>query len=268
VGRLVAGTENLNRVVREPLPPNPPAPFVAAQTTAQKLLAATTPRIPKLRIHVDGAPADQVAVTVDGVNVPSVLLDADRPTDPGDHEVAASAPGFRKATAPVKLVEGAQQSVSLTLEVDPNAAPTATANATAPTVATQPVPAPAPAPAAPVAESKGSSNALAIFALGVGGAGVVAGSVFGVMALGTKSNLDKACPTKSSCPSTSQSDIDSLSTQAWIANIGFALGIVGAATGVILLATSHGGSERQAAAKPHVAPWVGVGTAGLGGTFE
>jgi hypothetical protein len=122
VGRLVAGTENLNRVVREQLPPNPPQPFVAAQSAAQQLLAATTPRIPKLRIHVDGAPPDQITVTVDNVNVSSVLLDGDRPTDPGDHEVAASAPGFKKATAPVKLAEGAQQSVTLTLEVDPNAA--------------------------------------------------------------------------------------------------------------------------------------------------
>src|SRR6516165_3953771 len=31
VGRLVAGTENLNRVVREPLAANAPAVFVAAQ---------------------------------------------------------------------------------------------------------------------------------------------------------------------------------------------------------------------------------------------
>jgi len=34
VGRLVAGTEDLNRVVREVLPPNAPAPFVAAQGAA------------------------------------------------------------------------------------------------------------------------------------------------------------------------------------------------------------------------------------------
>jgi hypothetical protein len=94
------------------------------------------------------------------------------------------------------------------------------------------------------------------------------GAIFGGLALGTKSKLDGACPSKS-CPSTSQSDIDSLSTQAWVSNIGLGLGIVGAVVGIVMIATSHGGSEKQATtAGAHLSPWVGPGTAGLGGTFE
>jgi hypothetical protein len=263
VGRLVAGTENLNRVVREPLPPNAPAPFVAAQAAATQLLAATTPRIAKLRLHVDGAPPDQVTVTVDGVNVPSALFDSDRPTDPGDHEVAATAPGFKRAVSAVRLADGAQQSVSLALEPDTTAAPT-------PPPGTVPLPPPstAPPPSAPPVEPRGSSPALAFVALGVGGAGIVVGSVFGVLALGTKSTLDGACPNKS-CPASAKNDIDSLSTQALLSNIGFAVGAVGAVTGVVLLVTSHHGSERPEATRaPRLAPWVGLGAAGLGGTFE
>ena len=87
VGRIVAGTESLNRVVREPLAANAPPVFLAAQKRAQKALAAALPRIGKSKVHVDGAPADKVSITVDGVPVPSALLDTDRPTDPGTHEV-------------------------------------------------------------------------------------------------------------------------------------------------------------------------------------
>ncbi len=262
VGRLIAGTENLNRVVHEPLPPNPPPAFVAAQTAAAQLLASTTPRIAKLRIHVDGAPPDQITVTVDGVNVPSALLDDLRPTDPGNHEVAASAPGFRRTTAPVKLADGAEQGVSLTLEAEPNAVRAPATSGPAP----QGMSTTAPSPQAPAAGPTGSSKAPAIAALGVGVAGLAVGSIFGALALGTKSSLDSACPSKS-CPATSKSNIDSLSTQAWVSNAGFAVGIVGAAVGLVLLATSHASGETPAATA-HVAPWLGPGGAGLGGSFE
>jgi hypothetical protein len=263
VGRLVAGTENLNRVARESLPPGAPAPFVAAQAAATQLLASTTPRIGKLRIHVDGAPPDRVTVTVDGVNVPSALLDSDRPTDPGDHEIAASAPGFKRAVSAVRLGDGAQQSVSLALEADTTQGqPPPIAGGAAP----PPVSTAQPPPPAPAAEPRGSSPTLAFVALGVGAAGIAVGSVFGVLALGTKSTLDGACLNKS-CPQSSKSDIDSLATQALLSNVGFAVGAVGAVMGVVLLVTSHHGEKREATG-PHVTPWVGLGTAGLGGSFE
>jgi hypothetical protein len=285
VGHLIAGTENLNRVVHEPLPPNAPQPFVAAQTAAAQLLAAATPRIAKLRVHVDGAPADQVAVTVDGARVPSALLDDNRPTDPGEHEVSATAPGFTKATTRVVLVDGGQQGVTLTLQVDPNArSAAATTGPTAPAAppegapqASNPPAAQAssvppqpgtPAPPPPAGESHGSSSTAGIVLLSIGVAGVAVGSIFGGLALGTKSKLDSACPNKG-CPATSQSDIDSLSTQAWVSNIGFGVGIAGAVVGIVLLAGAHGRPEKPGvAAGTHVAPCVGPGMAGLGGTFE
>ena len=90
LGHVVAGTETLNRVVRETLAPNAPSAFVAAQHRAAQVLATAQPRIGKLRIHVDGAPADKVSVTVDGANVPPALFDVDRATDPGTHEVKAT----------------------------------------------------------------------------------------------------------------------------------------------------------------------------------
>jgi hypothetical protein len=268
VGRLVAGTENLNRVVRESLPASAPPVFVAAQKRAQKALAAALPRIGNLKIHVDGITADKVTVTVDGVAVPQALLDADRPTDPGSHDVTASAAGYKTVTASVAVGEGAESAVSLKLDVDPNAvaaapspASTASPAAVPPTVAAVP----------PPSSAHGGERTAAIASFVVGGVGLAVGTVFGILALGTKSTLDSNCVNKVCAPS-QQSDIDSLSTKATVSTIGFGFGIAGVAVGAVLFAVSahsHGeATAKVAPVKPHVEPWIGVGSAGVGGTFQ
>ena len=116
----------------------------------------------------------------------------------------------------------------------------------------------------------GAGRGIAYVVLGVGGAGVVVGSVFGGLAFGTKSSLDSACPIKTSCPASSQGDIDALATRATVSSIGFGVGVAGILVGGILLATSHGETP-PAAAPPRGAqwsPWLGLGAAGVRGTFE
>jgi hypothetical protein len=264
LGKLVAGTESLNRVVREPLPASSPAAFVMARQRAQQLLTTTMPRIGKLRIHVDGATPQQVSVTVDGASVPAALFDADRPTDPGDHLVKAVAPGFKEATAQVKLADGEGQAVALKLEVDPNAV----MRAPGPPVTPPPPGGTLANPTAPTTPASGGGGQGAAWAsFGVGAAGLAVGTVFGVLALGTKSNLDRACVSKA-CPASSQSDINSLGTQATVSTVGFGVAIVGAVVGTVLLLTSHGTETNAPATATRTGPWFGIGNAGLGGTFE
>lgn len=265
VGRIVAGTESLNRVVREPLAASAPPVFVVAQKRAQKALTAALPRIGNLKIHVDGVGADKVSLTVDGVAVPAALLDTDRPSDPGPHEVSASAAGYRTATTSVTVHEGAEAAVELKLEVDPTAA--AVVAPPPPTAAVTPPPPPAASPAS----SKGTERGLAIAGFVVGGVGLAIGTAFGIVALGTKSTLDSHCVSKT-CPASEQSDINSLGTQATVSTIGFGVGIVGVAVGAILLGVSHSHEGASAAKvdppRPRVSPWIGLGSAGLGGTFQ
>jgi hypothetical protein len=111
---------------------------------------------------------------------------------------------------------------------------------------------------------RGSSSGWTYSALGVGAVGLVVGTVFGVMALDTKSSLDSACgPTKTGCP---QSLVDRLKSQAWGADIGLGVGVVGAVAGAVLLLTSQGPSTHASAAG--IAPWIGVGSAGVVGRFR
>lgn len=118
VGKLVEGSESLNRVVRENLGPNPPAPFVAAQERAQALLAEVKPRIGRLKIAVAAPIAREYTVTMDGITIPSANLNVDRPVDPGSHDIQVRGAVFKPASAKVTVEPGKNDSIAISLEVD------------------------------------------------------------------------------------------------------------------------------------------------------
>jgi hypothetical protein len=261
-GKIVEGTENLNRVSRENLSATAPAAFKDAQERARKVLADAKPRIAKLKIAVAAPAGTPLLVKVDGETVPVANLNTNRPTDPGDHVIEASAPGFKTASAKVRLGEGAQDSVALTLEIDPNA----------PKPAAEPQPAPLGSTPEP-APLRSKTPALAAF--GVGAVGVGVGAVFGVLALGKKGDLDSACKAKV-CGSAQQDTIDSGKSFATVSTIGFVVGAVGIGVGTALLLT--GGSSAPAASAAQnplrvkvgaarFEPVVGADRLSLAGTF-
>jgi hypothetical protein len=270
VGKIVVGTEELNRVIREPLPPGAPAAFTAAQARAKAALDPALAKIGKLRIHVEHPPQAAPQVKVDDDVVAGAMLDADRPTDPGPHTISVSAAGMKPVQTALTLADGQSQSVSLTLEPDPNAVAAATpAPAIGAATGTPLTPPPGEPPPAE-APTQAKSKVPMIVAYGVGGAGIVVGAIFGIVALGKQSSLNNECPTKACNPS-AQGDIDSLNSTATISTVGFGVGIVGAAVGTVLLLTSGGGHSSAASsshpASARITPYFGPGTAGLTGSF-
>lgn len=255
-GKLVEGTENLNRVVRESLPATAPLAFAQAQERAKKILTVAKPKIAKLKIAV-AAPADaQFSVKVDGETVPHANLNTNRPIDPGEHLVEVSAPGYRSASARVNLGEGSVDSVALTLEVDPNAVKSTPR--TAPTARSQSEIVPPGADPAP------KSRAPAYLTLGLGAAGIGVGTVFGVLAMNKKDDLANNCANKV-CSSEQQSTIDSGKSLATISTIGFGVGVVGLGVGTYLLLS--GGSSSSSTRAARITPIVGTDRVGLSGTF-
>jgi hypothetical protein len=258
VGEVVTGTENLNTCVREVLPANAPKVFRDAQARAQKVLDAAMHKIAYLVIHVN--PADvKAAVAIAGKSVPAALLGAERPTDPGTHQLTATAQGYKPASATVTLAEGAHQEVTLQLEKDPAVV------AAVPPSATTAVAAPPPE-AAPEPGAK-KSKVPAFVAFGIGGAGLIVGGITGGLAMSKASDCpNKVCDT--------QSDLDSAKTMATVSTIGFSVGIAGVAVGTILLLTGGGSSEKPAQALERPAPkfamrpWLGVSSVGLAGSFQ
>jgi hypothetical protein len=106
-----------------------------------------------------------------------------------------------------------------------------------------------------------------IIALGVGVAGVAVGTIFGVSALGKRSDLDSVCKDRA-CPDSSSSDISSLKTSSTVSTIGFVAGGVGLAGAAVLYLLGRPSKEHATTAGiVHVTPTVGPTSVGFVGTF-
>jgi hypothetical protein len=269
MGKLVDGVEELTRVVREELDPRAPPAFRAAQARARTRLEEARARVSKLRIVVDGVRDDELlTVRLDGQQIPAASLGVDRPVDPGSHQVEVTAPGYQAARGRATLKEGEGEILRLTLEPIP-------ADRQPPPAADVPkaTPKSAIAPVAPAPVDRGShGSALPYIAFGVGGAGIITGSVFGLVTLSKTSSLDKTCPSRSDCPAGSQPAIDSAKTTALVSTIGFGVGVAGLVAGTYFALRSSQ-PERTASktgarrSGPTVHPWVSIDSIGLDGWF-
>lgn len=266
VGKLVSGTERLNRVVREPLGPSPSAPFVAAAARAQRDLDAALPRVATLRITTPVPPGAKLAVAIDGEPAPVAIVNGIRQIDPGRHRVELSAPGYRTAVADATLEEGRATNVTLTLERDPNASADASEAGAS---AADGSGGGGGAAGARGAEGDGRSSVGSIAAFGVAALGLGVGVVGAVMTAEKSATLEESCGPSKACPESSAADLRTAKTWATVSTVGFVGAGVGALVGVALLVTGHSPSARTAAtARPRgVRPTVGFGTVGVGGNF-
>jgi hypothetical protein len=288
LNKLVKARELYNKVIREPLGSNAPKAFQNAQEEAQKELNDLEPRLPYVTIQVDGAGAQAVSVTQNGVAIPAALIGVPRPVDPGEHEFQALTESL--ASRPQKITVAEKMRQTVTLKLEPRsavAAPPVTAPPTAATPeATGPAAAPTPTPGvpggdqAPPADSgSGGGKGLligSIAAFGVGVAGVVAGVVFMGKASDKESEADDICArnrdAQGRCLARVKPQVDALDDDAQSARtlgtVGFVVGGVGIAGGATLLVL-HLTQKPKAAAqtRPHVEPWIGIGSAGVRGTF-
>jgi len=276
-GKLVEGTETLRKVLREPLPPNPPAVLLKAHERAQSVLDKAKGRIGALNITVKGpSDAASVVVSVDGDPMNVALLEVDRPSDPGEHLIEARAPGFSSASARVSLAPGARQLVNIELVPDPNAVATAQTSSFAeppPASASQP-PAPAttppnaPAPDASAPRPETPNRVPAYVAWGVSGALLGAGTVLGIMALDRKGQLEDEC-SGNVCPESSRDHLDSargIGTAATLSFIGAAAAL-GVGTFLYFNASSDSESDGVGDSAGITRAWVGLGSVGVSGAF-
>src|SRR5258708_8896018 len=88
LGRLVEAQEAYFRLKRDALAPNAAKAFVDAQASAADEQSALAPRIPTLKITLDGAPAREVSLVIDGQTQSSAVLAVPKPVDPGQHTVS------------------------------------------------------------------------------------------------------------------------------------------------------------------------------------
>ena len=277
--KYILAQEAYNRVAREGVSPGAPPAFAQAVEDAKREVQEIAPKIGGVTITVKatgGGDVPSPKVTIDDKPVNAALLGVRKPIDPGSHVVKVTADGFKATEKKFDVGEGASVDAPITMEKEAGGAPVTpppvVPPVTTPTTPTTPdmtttttTTPPPPAPDADTGAPKSGSKTLAYVAFGVGGAGLIAGGITGVLALGKKSDLDGKC-NGGTCPSSAQSDVDSYHSMGLISTIGFAVGIVGAGAGVYLLLTSKG-SDPAPATKAGITPFIGPGSVGAIGRF-
>lgn len=243
--RLLEALEVFERIQQRKYGPDAPAAFQRAVAEAEASARDLRTRIPRLKITVNGPGADSASlrVSLDDEPVVRALLGIERPIDPGAHRIEAIVPGAARAAQRVSLQEGRSYVVELQLQ-----------------------PASASAPPAKNVERAPSNvqRTLGWVALGTGTAALGTGIVTALMAGDRQSDLDGICD-DGQCPERARDDLAEFRTLRTLSFVGYGVGFAGLATGAVLLLTAPAGGEpaRDAA----VRPWIGLGSAGLGGRF-
>jgi hypothetical protein len=257
-GRLVQASERYLEVTRLDPKNGDEAVQRQAQAEAEAEYNELQPRIARLTLAVfNTAPDGEVEVTLDGAVLPAALLRAQVPMDPGEHLIEARQ-GSLHAKQPLRIAEGARVNVSLQLA--PSAAATsATARPPAPAARADD---PALHPVAELPTQRHAPVALWLTLAGAG-AGLVVGSVTGVMAIQTREPVAPNCP-GNVCDPKYAHEVNRLNTLRTVSSISFIASGVGLGAAGVLWLTSP---RPEQPARAYVRPKVGLGQISLEGAF-
>ena len=256
LGKLVEARRAAIEVANLPVTPGEPSVMAEARQEANTLAANLATRIPGAVIQVWPREAN-ARVLVDGVEIPPAAQGLPYKTNPGDHVVQVSAPGYQTAEQSFRLEEGAETTVSVNLVADPSAA--AVAPAPAPPAVAPPPPEPAAPAATPVeaAERDGRDLTNAYVAFSIAGAGVLVGSITGVLSLSHASAAKDHCE-GDVCSAAAKDDIDSAKALATFSNIGFGVALAAGAWGLYEVLSQPAVPSGAPAARKHSSPPVAL----------
>jgi hypothetical protein len=221
---------------------------------ARDRAAALESKLSRLTINVSPKAGDLPGLSVkrDGAPLSNALWNSPLPVDPGPHAIEATAPGYRAFALTIEVRPGGG---SLTAEVpalEKEAAPT---------------------PAGPVTTStvEGGSRwpvqkTFALIAGGVGVAGLAAGSIFGLQARSSWKDYEATqaadCNSEGRCVDPAYKNAKNAKREANVATLGFGVGVLGLAGGVVLWLTAPKAPAPSAATRWQFAPVVGAGGVG------
>ena len=195
-------------------------------------------------------------VMLDDSVIQSGALGVKLPIDPGKHLVLADAPGYEHFEHRFEIAEKEVTSVAISLK---------------PEIIFEPPPTP------PVQIATSGGRQIATWsAFGVGGAGLIVGTIFGAQWLSLSKQLIAECTVKAPdgrqlCPATLKSGqsgsaaTNTYTTDGTIAGISFGVAGAGIAVGTILLLTAPKAPPPKTGFT--LSPEVGFGTIGAAGSF-
>jgi hypothetical protein len=255
LGRLLEARDAADRVRSGAAGPKEPDAFRRARDDASLMVEELDRRIPTLRLDLSAAPAaGGIRIVVDGFMVGRKEAETPRRMGAGRHTIAVFAEGHEDLAEQVTLAEGDKRTLEIRL--------TRKATDGRPGIASS---------SAVDERQRDGHRGWAYVGFGVGAAGIVAGSVTGVMSLSKASSVKDRCD-GSTCPIDAKGDFDRARTLGWVSNISFGVGVAGVALGTIALLTSPGKDRKSGPASARgstmtIRPFVGMGTLAFEGEF-
>lgn len=224
LGQLVEALDMLEQVGRMAATPHEPDILRESRDAAATLVPELTKRIPLLKVTATGTPpGTAVAYKVDGAAVPEGALLSPLRVNPGHHVIVGTALGV-SASQSVDVQEGQSVAVVLTFG--------------------EPPPRPAIATPSPASET-GATNAtsatpptvrtLRWVGVGVAAAGVVVGTVSGILSVSATNAATGGGCVSDRCPPSTWDDIQRARTTGNISTASFIVAGAGAALAITTL---------------------------------
>jgi hypothetical protein len=264
LGKLVEAHESYQRIVREGVRPGSPPVFARAVDEATREVGTVAARL--AWVTIDVSPPAGAAVVLDGVAISKAAVGAKRPVDPGVHHVRAMAPGYAARDETFSVDESQKVTLTLALAAVPGGARPDAPAQEGDSRDAKPAVGGGPADVGADASGRGAGNRIAAgVAFVIGAGGLVTGGTAGVLALRKQRTLERACPA-GACGTDRQADIDDFHQLTTMSTVGFVVGGIGVATGIVLLVTAP--SDRPSApSSARLSAFVGPGTFGMRGEF-
>jgi hypothetical protein len=234
------------------------------------------PRVSFLALHVPDTMVAVAGITVavDGTPLGQAAW-GNIPLDPGQHTVTAAAPGRVPWTTQVTIGPSAERPVVEIPALEPatptpTATPTATATATptpTPTATATATATPTTTTAGEVSTDRSSRRTLGFLLGGVGVAGILVGSGFGIAALDLNSSSKHNCqpPTGSAAACGNDLTGQHALLDANISDVAFGVGVVGLAVATYFILTAPPKASRRAWVSPSLSGRGGM--VGIGGAW-
>jgi hypothetical protein len=241
LGQLLEAREAITRLLRFPSKPNEPAVFGSARRAAEALATEIAARLPTIQVSATADPGQHADVDIDGE---PIAASAPRKVNPGSHVIAVRV-GTAQHSETVTLVERETKMMLVDMR----------------TTRKQPV-----AETRAIASPRHSSLAVGLLygGYGVGAAGLLVGSITGILSISKTNSLKDRCPSNA-CPVGSQSDIDTAQSLGNVSTVGFVIAGIGAAVGTVGLVMVLG--EKKQEDRAALKAYVGPGSAGFAGAF-
>jgi hypothetical protein len=219
--------------------------YQRAYDSATAERAGLQPKLGFVALTIEN-PSDATRVTVGGEEIRRAAWTEPAPVMAGTTAIVVITPDHADVTRTVTLAAGA--STALTIDAQSGATEGA-----APLATSEP-PAPIETHASGV-----PMRTWAYVAGGIGAAGIATFALFGALAHSAYDDLQATCGT-GPCPPSKADEISSGKSKQTIANVGLAVGIVGAAAGTTLFVLSLKRGSPSSSAALIVSPaWIGVG---------